>query len=41
MQQSLYFNIDIIYLLVNFIMLATFYVCGKNISNGKTYSKNA
>lgn len=40
MQQSLYFNIDIIYLLVNFIMLATFYVCGKNISNGKTYSKN-
>ena len=40
MQQSLYFNIDIIYLLVNFIMLATFYVCGKDISNGKTYSKN-
>ena len=41
MQQLLYFNIDIIYLFVNFLMLITFYVCGKNISSGKTYAKNA
>lgn len=41
MQQLLYFNIDIIYLLINIIMLATFYFCGKNISNGKNYLQNA
>lgn len=41
MNHLFYFNIDLVYLLVNAIILITFCICGRNISNNKSYVRNA
>ena len=41
MNHVFYFHIDLVYLFVNAVMLITFCVCGRNVSNNKSYIGNA
>lgn len=41
MNNLFYFNIDVVYLFVNAVMLITFCISGRNISNNQSYIRNA